>query len=122
MAVPQGIKIPFEISKSRGSPVVVEGNALLDSSIRMILRTVPGERPFLPSFGSWLPTMIFANMTEGAAFQAAAEAKRALTAWERRISVQDILFELEDTSILLTVIWQPNGAPSQYRTTVEFRT
>ena len=122
MAVPQGIKIPFELSKTRGSPVVAENNALLDSSIRMILRTIPGERPFLPSFGSWLPAMIFANMTEGAAFQAAAEAKRALIAWEKRISVQDILFEIKDTSILLTVIWNPNGAASQFRTTVEFRT
>ena len=122
MAVPQGLKIPFEISKTRGSPVVAEGVALLDSSIRMILRTVPGERPYRPGFGSWLPSLIFANMTEGAAFQAVAEAKRALLDWEKRISVEDILFELEDTKIMLTVIWSPNGAPSHYRSTLEFRT
>lgn len=122
MAVPQGLKAPFEISKTRGAPVVVDGNALLSSSIRTILLTTPGERPFRPTFGSWLRRMVFANMTEGAAFQAASEAKRALSTWEKRIAVQDILFELGDTSIYLTVIWRPNGAASAYRTTVEFRT
>lgn len=123
MAVPQGIKVPFEVSTARGSPVVVEEAALLDSSIRMILRTVPGERPFRPSFGSWLPITVFANMTEGAAFQAAAEAKRALIAWEPRISVQDILFELvEPSTIMLTIIWSPNGAATTFRSTIDFRT
>ena len=122
MAVPQGIQVPFEVSKAKGSPVIAEENALFNSSIRMILRTVPGERPFRPSFGSWLPLMLFANITEGAAFQAAAEAKRALIKWESRISVQDILFELTENAILLTVVYRPNGGASQYRTTVEFRT
>jgi len=122
VAVPQGIRSPFEISKTRGSPVIVEGNALFDSSIRTILRTIPGERPFRPTFGSWLSLMLFANMTEGAAFQAAAEAKRALKIWEPRITVQDILFELTDNAILLSVIYRPNGGATQYRSTVEFRT
>lgn len=122
MAVPQGIRSPLEISKTRGSPVIVEGNALFDSSIRTILRTIPGERPFRPSFGSWLPLMLFANITEGAAFQAASEAKRALKLWERRITVQDILFELTDNAILLSVIYRPNGGATQYRSTVGFRT
>lgn len=122
MGVPQGIKVPFELNKTRGSPVIAEGNALFDSSIRMILRTVPGERPFRPEFGSWVSLMIFSNMSEGAAFQAIAEAKRAIRAWEPRVLVEDILFELEDTSIFLTIIWSPNGAPTQFRSTLEFRT
>jgi uncharacterized protein len=122
MAVPQGIKIPFEVNKTRGAPVIAEGNTLFDASIWMILRTVPGERPFRPSFGSWLSLMVNANMTEGAAFQAAAEAKRALTVWEPRITVQDILFEMTDNAILLTVVYRPNGGATQYRTTSEFRT
>lgn len=123
MAVPQGIKFPFELNKDRGSPVVAEGVALLESSIRTILRTVPGERPYRPNFGSWLPVMVFANMTEGVAFQAVSEASRALVTWEPRVKVQDILFELQEPStISLTVIWRPNGAPSTYRTTIDFRT
>lgn len=123
MAVPQGIKVPLELNKDRGSPVIVENAALLASSIRMILRTVPGERPYRPDFGSWLPVMVFANMSEAVAFQAVSEANRALTTWEPRIRVQDILFELQEPStIFLTIIWSPNGAPTTYRTTIDFRT
>ena len=123
MAVPQGIKIPFELSKTKGSPVIAEGVALLESSIRMVLWTVPGERPYRPGFGSWLPMMVFANMTEAAAYQAIAEAKRALTSWEPRVKVQDILFEIQEpNTIALTIVWRPNGAASTYRTTIEFRT
>lgn len=122
MAVPQGIRVPFQVDKVLGSPVIAEGNDYFDSSIRMILRTIPGERPFRPTFGSWLPLMLFANMTEGTAFQAAGEVKRALRVWEPRIDVQEVLFEQTDNAILLTVIYSPNGNPSSYRTTVEFRT
>jgi len=123
MAVPQGIKVPFEINATGGSPIVAEGVVLLESSIRVILRTVPGERPFRPGFGSWLSVLVFANMTEGAAFQAMAEAKRALTTWEPRIRIQDVLFELQAPStIALTIVWSPNGASSSYRTTIDFRT
>lgn len=122
MATTQSIKVPFEVSKTRGSPVVAQGIDYFNSSIRMILTTVPGERPFRPSFGCWVSVMIFANLTEGAAFQAAGEVRRALGIWEPKISVQEVLFEIEDTKILLTVIYQPNGSPSNYRTTVEFRT
>jgi Bacteriophage baseplate protein W len=123
MAVPQGIKAPFELSSTRGSPVVAQNVALLESSMRMILKTVPGERPYRPGFGSWLNIMVFANMSEGVAFQAVAEAKRALTTWEPRIRIQDILFELQEPStIALTVVWRPNGAASTFRTTIEFRT
>jgi len=123
MAVPQGIKVPFELNSTKGSPIVAEGVALLENSIRVILRTVPGERPFRPGFGSWLSVMVFANMTEGVAYQAISEAKRALTTWEPRIRIQDILFELQASStIALTVIWSPNGAASSYRTTIDFRT
>lgn len=122
MAVPQGIKVPLEINKERGSPVIAEGNAFFDSAIWMILLTVPGERPFRPTFGSWLSLMVHANMTEGAAYQAAAEAKRALTVWEPRITVQDILFERSENAIFLTIIYRPNGGATLYRTTNEFRT
>ena len=122
MAVPQGIQVPLELSKTKGAPVIAEGNALFNSSIRMILRTVPGERPFRPSFGSWLPLMMFSNLTEGTAFQAAAEVKRALRDWESRIEVQDVLFEIDDNAIFLSIIYRPNGAASPFRTTVEFKT
>ena len=120
MAVPKGFDIPFRIDKNRGSPVSVETEALLDRSIRTILLTSPGERVFRPTFGSWLRRLVFTNMSEGAAFQAAAEIRRALDAWEPRIDVRDILFSLGENSIQLEVVWQPTGAQVDSTTTIGF--
>ena len=122
MAVPQGFYIPFRMVKQRSSPNFVEGDAVLDRSIRTIIRTFPGERPYRPTFGSLVRALIFTNMTEGAALQGADEIRRALLAWEPRISVVNILFELNDTSVFLTVIWRANGRRQDSTTLIEFRT
>ncbi len=124
MAVPQSFDVPFRMYKDGvSSPAVVVGDAVLDRSIRAIIQTVPGERPYRPTFGSWVSTVIFAGMTEGAAFQAAAEVRRAVGDWERRVDIVDVLFELvNDNTISLTVIWRANGRPLDSSTTVQFRT
>ena len=54
MAVPQGFDLPFRMFSEGSSPNVVEGDEVLDRSIRMILLTYPGERPYRPTFGSLL--------------------------------------------------------------------
>jgi len=120
MAVPKGFDIPFRLDKRRASPVSVEQEVLLDRSIRTILLTSPGERVFRPTFGSWLRRLIFANMSEAAAFQAAAEIRRSLGDLEPRVDVKDIIFRLDDTTIQLDVIWQPVGAQVDSSTTIGF--
>lgn len=123
MAVPQTIDVPFRMYKGGTSPNVVQGpSATIDRSIRTIIRTVPGERPYRPTFGCWARAMVFANMTEGAALQTAAEIRRAVAAWEPRADIQDILFELSGTTVALTVIWRANGAPTDSTTTIGFVT
>ena len=121
MAVPQGYDVPFRLVKELGSPNAIEGDAVLDRSIRTILRTYPGERPYRPTFGSFLKALIFANMTEGAALQAADEVNRAITAWEPRVSIDDIQFALDDTTVFLTIKWRANGRAGDAATTIEFR-
>jgi phage baseplate assembly protein W len=120
VAVPKGFDVPFRLDKRQASPVSAEQEKLLDRSIRTILLTSPGERVFRPTFGSWLRRMVFANMSEGAGFQAATEIRRALVAWEPRIIVRDILFRLGDNSIQLNIIWQPTGAQVDSSTTIGF--
>ena len=121
--VPQALDVPFRMYKQGDSPNVVEGpETVIDRSLRTIIRTVPGERPYRPTFGCWARAMIFANMTEGAALQTAAEIRRAVAAWEPRADIQDILFELEETTVFLTIIWRPNGASVDSTTTIQFVT
>jgi len=121
VAVPQGLDIPFRMFASGGcSPNSIVGDAVFDRSIRTILRTFPGERPYRPLFGSYLRSVVFANMSEGAAMQASDEVSRSLARWEPRISVKEILFTLKDNSIQLTIVWSPNGRNQDSTTTIEF--
>jgi len=114
------------MSKGKASsPVSVEGvNDVLDRSIRTIIRTLPGERVYRPTFGSWVRALVFANISEGAARQAGAEIRRALAVWEPRVDVQEVLFELDknNATIFLTVVWRANGQALDSTTTIEFRT
>lgn len=120
MAVPKGFDVPFRLDKNQASPVSAEKEKLLDRSIRSILLTSPGERAYRPTFGSWLRRLIFANMSEGAAFQAGAEVRRALSTWETRIDVKDILFALDETTIQLNIIWRANGSQADATTSIGF--
>ena len=120
MAVPQGYDVPFRMVKDQSSPNGVEGDAVFDRSIRTILRTYPGDRPYRPTFGSFLKALVFTNMTEGAALQAADEVRRAITEWEPRVKIDDIQFALSDTTVYLTIKWRANGKAGDSSTTLEF--
>ena len=55
--------------------------------------------------------------------QAGDEVKRAVTAWEPRVTVEDVLFELDENTIHLSITWQANGSPTAARTTtISFET
>lgn len=120
MAVPMGFDVPFNMSAERGCPAVVEGDDVLDRSIRTIVQTVPGERPFHPTFGCWVSVMVFANMNTATAIQAADEVRRAILAWEKRVDVRGIQFSLEENTVYLTINWRANGKQLDSTTTIGF--
>ena len=63
-----------------------------------------------PGFGSYLRMILFENINRIAGLQAQYEVGRALTIWEPRVSVQDVLFEIDDTTIIVHVSWTSAGA------------
>jgi phage baseplate assembly protein W len=121
MALPKGFDVPFRLYLEGNSPNTVEGNDALDRSIRTIVLTFPGERVYRPTFGSTARGGIFDSMTEVTAVQISDSIRRAISDWEPRVDVQDILFELEETTIYLTIIWRPNGSTEDSSTTMEFQ-
>lgn len=62
-----------------------------------------------PNFGSYLRLILFENINRVAGLRARYEVRRALALWEPRISVQDVLFELNETTITVHVSWIANG-------------
>lgn len=107
MARIKGISVPFRFTK-RGYPESCIDEKCLHDSIFSVLSTIPGERVMRPTFGSYLRLILFENINRVTGLRARLEAIRALRIWEPRITVQDILFELEDTTITLHVTWIAN--------------
>lgn len=69
------------------------GELNVRESICIILRTRPGERVNLPDFGCGLDRFLFEPNTASTLRLIQEEVKRALSRWEPRIRLDDILVE-----------------------------
>lgn len=121
MALPKGFDTPFRLVSAQDSPNVVEGEECLDRSIRTVIRTFPGERVYRPTFGCMARASIFANMTDAMAVQLGSEIRRAVAAWESRVSLDDIMFELDNNIVRLQITWRPSGSETDSTTIIEYR-
>jgi len=108
MARIKGISVPFKFTK-RGYPESCVDEKCLHDSVFTILSTMPGERVMRPDFGSYLRSILFDSVTRASGYRARAEVFRAIAVWEDRVSVQDVLFELDDTTITVHVTWRSAG-------------
>jgi hypothetical protein len=120
MAILRDIAVNYRFDDT-GYPASSEDNDVLADSIYAILSTVPGERVHRPSFGCYLKMLIHGNISKGEAQRARVEARRAVELWEKRVIVDQVLFELGENKISLHVLWRPRGRLVEARrSTVEF--
>lgn len=108
VGVPKGVGVPFRFDDT-GYPAPDVELEILNDSIFTILSTAPGERVYRPLFGSFLRQVLFEPMSRATAFRARAEVFRSVRLWEPRVQVQDVYFELGDTTINLLVSWTARG-------------
>lgn len=110
MTYVKGIAVPFTFNAT-GYPATNTDVDLISDSIYTILNTVVGERVYRPTFGSYLTTFIFENLTLATIFRAQSEIRRALSVWEPRVTVNDINFEITNTTeLLIHVTWTVNNS------------
>lgn len=104
------IDIPVKFDAT-GYPAPAIDDRALQASIRAILLTIPGERPYRPTFGSWLTLILFEQMNTITALRARDEVIRAIGQWEPRVTVLGVNFEIieDEARINLTVSWEANG-------------
>lgn len=73
-----------------GGVALVGDEAEIETSIRLILGTTPGERPMRPEFGCAIHDHVFAPADANTAGQITFEVRAALEQWEPRIDVADV--------------------------------
>jgi Bacteriophage baseplate protein W len=73
-----------------GSIALVTRERELEEAIRLVLGTVPGERPMRPEFGCRIHDLVFGPANATTAGEIAYEVRAALARWEPRIEVVDV--------------------------------
>lgn len=78
------------------APQWVSGDDKIRQSIWLILSTAPGERPMLPGFGCGVHDLVFTPNNWNLRGLVAAQVREALTTWEPRVDVLDVVAERPD--------------------------
>jgi phage baseplate assembly protein W len=90
-----GWAFPLNIDASGGFELVSDDREIAQA-IRLILGTAYGERPMRPDFGCRIHDFAFAEASAATAGQIASEVRASLARWEPRITVDDIVVEIDD--------------------------
>ena len=98
----RGWSFPVAISTS-GQVQWSAGEQKIRESIVIILRTVPGERVLMPTFGCRINELVFASNNGTTRALAQTYVTEALRTWEPRIEVSDVTVSMDPT--------MPNALP-----------
>jgi uncharacterized protein len=85
----RGIAFPMRVDQS-GSIATSSGAGDIDSSIRMILTTAPGERLMRPDFGCRIWELLFEPINANTMGLMSEAVKEAVGRWEPRVTLDDV--------------------------------
>jgi len=85
----RGISFPMRVDQS-GSIATSAGYEDIDSSIRMILTTAPGERLMRPQFGCRIWELLFEPINANTLGLMGVAVREALGQWEPRVDLDDV--------------------------------
>ena len=85
----RGIAFPMRVDQS-GAIAMSSGPGDIDSSIRMILTTAPGERLMRPAFGCKIWELLFEPINANTLGLMGEAVKEAVGRWEPRVTLEDV--------------------------------
>lgn len=88
----RGVMFPMRVDQA-GSIAMSSGVEELDSAIRMILITAPGERLMRPNFGCRIWELLFEPINANTLGLMAVAVREALGQWEPRVDVESVTVE-----------------------------
>ena len=87
------ISATFQINPVNDDLIALKNENAIARSVRNLILTVPGEKPFEPDIGSRVTDMLFENMDQITANAIRSEIKNTLVNNEPRISLKEVLVE-----------------------------
>lgn len=85
----RGLRFPLQVDHS-GSIAMTNGVDDLDTSIRVILMTAPGERVMRPTFGCAIWEQLFEPINANTLGLMERAVRRAIGQWEPRVDVEEV--------------------------------
>ena len=84
---------PFPMTAETSGKSLLGGAEKVEQSLRLILFTAPGERVLQPEFGCGLRDLVFRPNTVTFRAQLADIVREAITRWEPRVDLIDVIVE-----------------------------
>jgi phage baseplate assembly protein W len=104
----RGVMFPMRVDQA-GSIAMSSGVDELDSSIRMVLITAPGERLMRPSFGCRIWELMFEPINANTLGLMAVAVREALGQWEPRVDVETVTVDPvpgADGQVLINIVYR----------------
>ena len=91
---------PFDFDSAQGTVKFSAGVENIRQNILIILGTRVGERQMLPKFGCRIFDLLFAPNTPSTTSTAATYVREAITLWEPRVEVLNVVASLANTGTI----------------------
>lgn len=91
----RGISFPMRVDDA-GSIATNQGVGDVDSSIRMVLTTAPGERLMRPDFGCKIWELLFEPINANTLGLMGEAVREAISRWEPRIELDDVRIDSDN--------------------------
>ena len=85
------ISATFQINPVNDDLIALKNENAIARSVRNLILTIPGEKPFEPGIGSRVSDMLFENMDQITANAIRSEIKNTLVNNEPRISLKEVM-------------------------------
>ena len=106
------ISMTFQSNPLNGDLIGIKNENAIARSVRNIVFTLPGEKPFDPDFGSRISRTLFENLDNISASQIVDEIEQSIRNYEPRVELIDVIADpnYDSNSYDVTIIYQIIGA------------
>ena len=84
------ISATFQSNPLNGDLIALKNENAIARSVRNLVMTIPGERPFAPALGSNINNLLFENFDELTAEAIKSEIKQTLVNYEPRVELESV--------------------------------
>ena len=113
--VSQGFKdisMTFQSNPLTSDLIVLKNENAIARSVKNIVLTVPGEKPFDPRFGSRITDLLFENVDEITAINIETEIRNSIERYEPRVKLTSVIVraDIDGNSFDVTITYDIIGA------------